>query len=274
MGKPLPPADIDSNPQISSVRTKRSSAVTTAVTALRQQILSQEDGTYLGSEDQLLSTLGISRPTLRQAVRLLEHECLLVIKRGAGGGFYVRRPQIEAVAHAAAIYLWIEQATPQHIFSASIPLLGEAIRIAATCQDEKLRARLAKLLIKTNGSAKSDDDATAREIEFAKIIGEMCGNPAIQLFISILYQFGVSQWREILRAQYRGNAGELHDIRDQVIRAVLANDPELAFLYSQRRSSKIIHWMFNELPREPSTRVFGAPSPGSPSQSGTKAHPG
>jgi len=50
------------------------SAAHRAAHALREDILAREDGELLGSEDELMERLGVSRPTLRQAARLLEHE--------------------------------------------------------------------------------------------------------------------------------------------------------------------------------------------------------
>ena len=65
-------------------------AVTTAVDAtvevLRDEILELGDGDWLGSEDGVLERLRISRPTLRQAARVLEAEELLVVKRASTGG--------------------------------------------------------------------------------------------------------------------------------------------------------------------------------------------
>lgn len=221
-------------------RPKSSSAVARIVSALRTSILSAADGEYLGSEEQLTARYGVSRPTLRQAVRLLEHERLLVIKRGSGGGFYARRPQIDAVAHAAAIYLDIEQATFRDLITASLPLLTEAVQLAAACRDERLHARLRQLLVNDDPEAGKmegrPDEVFAWDIEFARIIGDMCGNPVIKLFVSIIYEFGQSQWRDELGLRYGRHLPELYNVRNQLIRAILSGDAELARLYGQRRS--------------------------------------
>jgi len=52
----------------------RRSAGERAAQQLRQEILECGEGTLLGSEDELMKQFGISRPTLRQTARLLEHE--------------------------------------------------------------------------------------------------------------------------------------------------------------------------------------------------------
>lgn len=226
--------------RLASDKSKRSSAVANTVLALRRSILELGDGAYLGSEDQLLAKLGISRPTLRQAVRLLEHERLLVIKRGSGGGFYTRRPQIEAVAHAASIYLHIEHATPRDIFTASIPLVTEASRLAASSHDQDLRAALQRLLDASDayedGAQVSLDDAYAFDMEFIRIVSEMCGNPVIKLFVSIIYEFGSIDWLARMHKRHDESGASMHEARSQLIRTILAGDVELALIYSRRRA--------------------------------------
>lgn len=235
-------------PDIRRMRVKETAAVSSTavervVSILRETILSSEDGAYLGSEEQLRDKLGVSRPTLRQALRLLQHEHLLVSKRGGAGGLYVRRPQMEAVAHAAAIYLDIEQASTRHIFAASVPLMREAVKLAAGCQDAALHDRLRHLLPPESGGTISacshDRDHFKIDLEFSELVGQMSGNPVIKLFISIIYRFGWVHWSENLTIRYRDQLEGVGQARDQIIRAILDHDSELAVIYSQRRAEII-----------------------------------
>ena len=60
---------------MNSVRAQPSrTAVQRTADALREEILQAGDGARLGSEDDLLTRLSVSRPTLRQTARLLEQE--------------------------------------------------------------------------------------------------------------------------------------------------------------------------------------------------------
>src|ERR1700683_4326848 len=78
---------------------------------IREAILRRKEGDYLGSEEDLIARYGVSQPTLRQTARLLEQEQLLSVRRGQGGGYYVRRPIISVVARAAASYLRAQHVT-------------------------------------------------------------------------------------------------------------------------------------------------------------------
>ena len=64
---------------------------------LRRQIITGElkFGEHLGPENELLTRYGLSRPTLREAFRILETESLITIVRGANGGVVVNRPRVE-----------------------------------------------------------------------------------------------------------------------------------------------------------------------------------
>ncbi len=62
-------------------------------------------GDRLPSEDSLMGTFGVSRPTLREAIRLLEAEELLDVRRGAQGGPVVRRPSALPALRTAAAWL-------------------------------------------------------------------------------------------------------------------------------------------------------------------------
>ncbi len=74
---------------------------------LRGQIASGEmiPGDTLPSETELMKQMGVSRPTLREAMRVLESEGLLQLGRGARSGAAILAPSIERAARYGALYL-------------------------------------------------------------------------------------------------------------------------------------------------------------------------
>jgi len=62
-------------------------------------------GDSLPSEGDLLKQFGISRPTLREALRVLESEGLIQLSRGARAGASVLGPSIETAARYGELYL-------------------------------------------------------------------------------------------------------------------------------------------------------------------------
>ncbi len=67
-------------------------------------------GSGLPSEKELVSQLGVSRATLREALRILEAEGLILTKRGPKGGIVVQRPGAANLARSLALLLKLEEA--------------------------------------------------------------------------------------------------------------------------------------------------------------------
>ena len=84
---------------------------------LRRQILTGQLAAdqQLPSEADLTAQLQISRETLREALRILESQQLVEIKRGRGGGAVVRRPGLDAVARYVALLLQLRKTTLAHL---------------------------------------------------------------------------------------------------------------------------------------------------------------
>ena len=74
---------------------------------IRQQIVKGElaEGERLPPEDELTAHYGVARTTLREALRVLESQGLVAIRRGRGGGPVVTHPSLEPIAMALALTL-------------------------------------------------------------------------------------------------------------------------------------------------------------------------
>jgi DNA-binding FadR family transcriptional regulator len=111
--------------------------------ALRREIvLGQiEEGEPLSAESSLMETFGVSRPTLREAIRVLENEGLIEIHRGAHGGARVRRPSEDLVARYAGLVLEYRHTTIADV-SAARALLEPpcAAAVARRSDQETIRA--------------------------------------------------------------------------------------------------------------------------------------
>lgn len=84
---------------------KPQSAVNRIAQGLRTMALGLQPGEYVGSEESLSRKFRVTGPTLRQAVRLLEHEQVIEVRRGVRGGYFADRPNIETISRVAAVYL-------------------------------------------------------------------------------------------------------------------------------------------------------------------------
>lgn len=80
---------------------------------LRAQILSGElaEGDRLPVEEELTAHFGVARTTLREALRVLESQGLIAIRRGRGGGPVVTHPDLGPISLALAASLELQHTT-------------------------------------------------------------------------------------------------------------------------------------------------------------------
>jgi len=115
---------------------------------LRAKILSGElkPGESLLSEASLVEEYDVSRPTLREALRLLEAQELVTVRRGSHRGPVVSLPDISVAARSVAIQLQLRRATLADVYRFRMIFEPPAVRMAAesaTQQDiQALRAVL------------------------------------------------------------------------------------------------------------------------------------
>jgi GntR family transcriptional regulator, transcriptional repressor for pyruvate dehydrogenase complex len=65
-------------------------------------------GDSLGTEADLLGEHAVSRPTLRESLRMLEAQGVIALRPGPGGGVTVGRPSIDTLAHALSVFLYLQ----------------------------------------------------------------------------------------------------------------------------------------------------------------------
>jgi GntR family transcriptional regulator, transcriptional repressor for pyruvate dehydrogenase complex len=200
---------------------------------LREEILSHSNGGdewLLGSEDDMIRMLGVSRPTLRQAARMLEQEQLLVVRRGIGGGLFGRRPTAEAVSHTASVYLRSQGATYRDLISTQLLLGTECARLAA--ENPNLEARLAlrdfyKERVRDREHL-SAADFVLHTVNFQRRVAELADSPALRLFVDVLMD--LSQGSEMIQRIYTDPERQLQTLsrHEGVADAIAAGHSRLA----------------------------------------------
>ena len=113
-------------------------------THLRRQIVRGElrPGETLPAESQLMEQYGVSRPTLREAFRILEAETLISVRRGSRGGARVVAPDASVAARYVGLLLQMQGATINDVYEArmiSEPPCARLLALHRTDEDiEKL----------------------------------------------------------------------------------------------------------------------------------------
>ncbi len=101
---------------------------------IRAQIVRGElnEGDTLPPEGQLMESLGISRPTLREAFRILEAEGLISVVRGSRTGAKVHKPSVDLVSRYAGYVLESQGTTIADLYQARLAIEPSVVRWLAT----------------------------------------------------------------------------------------------------------------------------------------------
>jgi DNA-binding FadR family transcriptional regulator len=204
---------------------------------LREEILKHDnDGEewLLGSEDDMIRMLGVSRPTLRQAARMLEQEQLLVVRRGIGGGLFGRRPTAEAVSHTASVYLRSEGATYKDLIGTQLVLGVECARLAAGNPDTTAREELRdfyKQRVRDRAHISTPDFLNVT-VDFQRHVAQLAGSPALQLFVNVLMDLSDPDRQR-----------QTFNRHEAVAEAIARGDPKLAAERMRKHLETILNWV-------------------------------
>jgi DNA-binding FadR family transcriptional regulator len=122
---------VDTAPRSSPHRVPKMSEMVAA--DIRTRILNGEfkPGESLASEAALMEEHGVSRPTLREAIRLLEAGQLISVRRGSHRGPVVRLPDSRVTAQSVAMLLQLRGATLADVYRFRMVFEPPAARMAA-----------------------------------------------------------------------------------------------------------------------------------------------
>lgn len=153
-----------------------------------------EEGVSLPSEAELIEQFQVSRPTLREAYRILEAESLIVIRRGSRGGARVMAPQVGVAARYAGLLLQAERVSIGDVYEACSIIEPAAARMLAerrTAADlEELGSCIASLreVLDGQGAARRPDLSAwwAGTWRFHELIVDRAGNRTLSVQAGML----------------------------------------------------------------------------------------
>lgn len=106
---------------------------------IRDMILRGElvEGDFLVPEAQLMEQFGTSRPTIREAFRILEGEQFISVTRGSRTGARVTHPSVDSVARMAGFVLQCQGTLVKDVYDARLAIEPKAVYLAAKRADQK-----------------------------------------------------------------------------------------------------------------------------------------
>lgn len=207
--------------------------------ALRQRIFASPAGDQIGSLNELARDLGVGIVTVQQAARILEHEGLLDVRRGPGGGYFGRRPDMATLERAISAYWRSEPSSLAEVLDMTSLLFNELCAAAARCEDAARHEELRRVAAAI-ASCEREDSIGDLEEALQDQLFRMVNRPFFQLITHIA--LGMA------RSEYGHNGGlainfgleRWRDSRRTIIDAILRRDPELARFEANRRNRTVV----------------------------------
>jgi GntR family transcriptional repressor for pyruvate dehydrogenase complex len=167
---------------------------------LRERILSGalRDGDALPRQEDLLKEFGISKPSLREALRILEAEGLITVRRGNRGGAIVHVPEARNAAYMIDLVLKVQNVGLDDVGGALAQLEPLCATLCAQRED-RVETVLPQLREAHEAAVAALDDAlefTERSRRFHELLVELCGNQTLILLVGALEAIWADQERE------------------------------------------------------------------------------
>jgi DNA-binding FadR family transcriptional regulator len=155
---------------------------------LRRQIVRGElsEGEALPSETDLMLQFEVSRPTLREAFRILESEALIVVRRGVHGGARVQLPDPSVAARYAALILEYRGATLDDLYEARIVIEPPCVALLAELRSAQAMDKLRQALADHDAVAEDPLLSMRAHMAFHSLLIELTGNQTLRLLMGVL----------------------------------------------------------------------------------------
>jgi GntR family transcriptional repressor for pyruvate dehydrogenase complex len=253
-------------PRRSQLRQPRLADMVASV--LRERIVDGQlgDGDLLPKQDELLEEFRISRPSLREALRILESEGLLTVRRGNVGGSVIEAPNAETSAYMFGLVLQSRRGTAGDLAEAIQHIEPIAASLCAAREDREstvlpqLRANIAE----SEAAIGDGPQFTLLGRQFHEELVAACGNQTMILTVGALESLWSEQERQwAQRADSQGQYPEEKYRREvlsahkSLLTAIAAGQVERVTKLARRHLQESQHYSL----AEGGSRVVRATSP-------------
>jgi len=187
-------------------------------------------GDFLGREEDLAAEFGVSRPTLREALKLLSSGNLIRATKGPGGGIFVAHTAEQgmgrSLSEAIAMMLETEAVSLHELLEARVLLEVPLAGLAAYQPDEETLARLRKAVEAAAAAADDTDVVATTDAEIHRTIAAASGNRMIQALTNWIFEVLQPQLIKVLEPAVVHSA--LLEQHEALVSAVEKGDPARA----------------------------------------------
>lgn len=178
---------MDNAIQIKPIRPRKSSEL--VADRLRLAIVSGDlpKGGDLPIERNLIESFGVSRATMREALRILETEGLLEVTRGAKGGAKIIGPTLALAAHAVGMVLQAQDTLLADVQIARQIIEPPAARMVAERSSPEAIKKLEAIIAEEVGAA-GTEESPFLAMKFHETLVQLSGNHTLGTFLLVLHE--------------------------------------------------------------------------------------
>jgi DNA-binding FadR family transcriptional regulator len=152
----------------------------------------------LPTEEDLAERFGVSRPTIREALKRLAAQNLIHTRRGPSGGSFVKQPSLEEMrgqlSSMAAVLLSVNEFTLFNVVETRHELETLCCRLASSRPQEemvKLQAQLFEMaaeLQRQRDPSLTDVEFCASDVRFHCLIADATHNPMLSFLVTAVIE--------------------------------------------------------------------------------------
>ena len=185
-------------------------------------------GDVLPPEKELTEQFGVSKQTLRESLRALEHMGLIDVRKGIGGGAHIVEVDIEVTKQSLANFLYFKDLTIENL--SELRKLIEphaAAKAAEAISKEDLRI-LNELneLARESLDKKVMQEMSINEINFHRVIAQATNNPILVLILDFVEDL-LEDFKKVLKPDLAFSKSVL-DAHDRIYEAICDKNQEKA----------------------------------------------
>ena len=192
-------------------------------------------GEQLPPERELAATLGVSRPSLREALRALS--LLGVLRIRQGGGVYVSSLDPESLLAPLHFFISLNARNVEDLFEARLVIESEITRIAAEKISPENLAILKECVEFESNELDDEDKVIESDVKFHKVLFETVDNSFLQQFATSLHILGKAS-REIT-GHIPGVVEQSLDDHKRILHAIEAGDGNAAAAAMRQHLSNV-----------------------------------
>ncbi len=195
-------------------------------------------GSSFGTEADLLKLFDVSRPTLRESLRILQSQGVLELRPGPRGGIMVKKPSIEVLAHGLSVFLRLHDVPFIAVLKAreaiEPALAAEAAQNASEEDFAELAASIERMKMIKDQQGFIEENRT-----FHSIIARASGNKVMETFWSTI---GILATGEHHGVRYSiGNQQHVIEAHEEILKACRNRDSKEAAAKMEAHVTELEH---------------------------------